>query len=181
MFDNDHSVLCAHIEIDEAQLEKSPVEEGRHAQDNLPRPFIAALQSSAEGRPLMIKLTQVKDFSRENMKSWLEENLGGHCEATCDTQHCYENMCALCQDNMAIELRGENKKSRHWLKLILSNMKASIYATYHNINYESYGYRYLADLQYRFNRRFNLKEMFYGLISLASLRKINLSHKFCRL
>ena len=68
---------------------------------------------------------------------------------------------------MVILPKSESKK-RHWLNIILSNIKASIYGTFHNINYESYGYRYLADLQYRFNRRFNLKEMFYGLINSAA-------------
>jgi len=69
---------------------------------------------------------------------------------------------------MVILANGENKETRNWMSIILSNIKASIYGTFHTIDFEKYGYRYLADLQYRFNRRFNLKEMFYGLISSAA-------------
>ena len=69
---------------------------------------------------------------------------------------------------MIISPKNEKHRKRNWMHIILSNIKASIYGTFHSINFKRYAYLYLADLQYRFNRRFNLKELFYGLITSAA-------------
>ena len=172
MFESDKEFIGNYIEINETQLEASPVEQKNKNRktDNPHRPFIAALQTSANGRPITIKLSPVKNFNRENMQSWLEENVCDCCETICDSRHCYETICDICKDKTHMGILAEvmNKNGRNWMNIILSNIKASIYGTFHNINFERYAYRYLADLQYRFNRRFNLKEMFYGLITSAA-------------
>tara|TARA_B100000809_G_C15023624_1_gene489351 strand:- start:132 stop:347 length:216 start_codon:yes stop_codon:yes gene_type:complete len=49
----------------------------------------------------------------------------------------------------------------------LSNVKTAIAGTFHSLKFERYGVRYLADLQFRINRRFNLRQMFFGLIDKA--------------
>ena len=170
MFENDKELIGDYVEINETYLEKSPVEQGKQqtASESY-RPFIIALQTSSEGRPIRIKLSPVANFKRQNMQSWLEGNVCDCCETVCDTQHCYENMCAICKNktHMIVLPKEENKSGPNWMNIILSNIKASIYGTFHSINYKSYANLYLADIQYRFNRRFNLKEMFYGLISCA--------------
>ena len=69
MFECNKGLIGNYIEIDEVLLEKSPVEQkNQQAKTNNPyRPFIAALQTSAEGRPMMIKLTPVTNFDRKNI------------------------------------------------------------------------------------------------------------------
>ena len=176
MYANDNKAIGHYIEVDESQLEYSPVEQSPDLQyKNILktaeyRPFIAALETRADGCPVAIKLNPVKNFERDNIQTWLDENVCNCCKTICDTQHCYENFCDICKDNihMLIITKRESKNSRNWLNIILSNIKASIYGTFHNINFKLYAYRYLADLQYRFNRRFDLKKMFYGLIACAA-------------
>ena len=47
-----------------------------------------------------------------------------------------------------------------WVNTILGNLKTAITGTYHAFDFEKYAHRYLAEAQYRFNRRFDLPEMF---------------------
>ena len=43
-----------------------------------------------------------------------------------------------------------------WVNTILGNLKTANNETYHSFDFEKYGYCYLAEMQYRFNRRFDL-------------------------
>ena len=163
--------LSGYIEVAEVYLENSPVEHQQAEEEFKPkqRPFVAALETSADGRPLALSLFPVKSFDKKNMKEWLDKNLAEACETICDSPHCYDTLCALCKNKAHLKFfpKTESKKI-NWLNIIISNIKASIYGTFHSIDFVRYGYRYLADLEYRFNRRFNLKAMFYELISSAS-------------
>ena len=59
------------------------------------------------------------------------------------------------------EVVGKKRKSTDmscflWVNTILGNLKTAINGTYHSFDFEKYGNRYLAEMQYRFNRRFDL-------------------------
>ena len=43
-----------------------------------------------------------------------------------------------------------------WVKTFPSNLKTAISGTYHHVNSAKYRHRYLAEAQYRVNRRFDL-------------------------
>jgi len=168
MFESDKERIGSYVEINETQLEISPVEKNNQY-GHSKRTFIAALQTSVDGRPQMIKLRPMNYFKREKMESWLEENICTCCEAICDSQHCYETMCGLCKNKAHMNiLLNKTKRGANWMNIILSNIKASIYGTYHTIDFNHYGHLYLGDFQYRFNRRFNLKKMFYELVASAA-------------
>ena len=64
---------------------------------------------------------------------------------------------------------GSGKKaSKHpqfrWVNTLLGNLKTSLAGTYHAFNFSIYANRYLAEFQYRFNRRFNLALMLPQLL-----------------
>ena len=42
---------------------------------------------------------------------------------------------------------------------MLGNLKTAIAGTYHAFKFAKYAHRYLAEFQYRFNRRYTLHEM----------------------
>ena len=52
----------------------------------------------------------------------------------------------------------------HWINTLLENLKISIDGNYHSSNFVKYAHRYLAEVQYRFNRRFDLASIFPILI-----------------
>jgi hypothetical protein len=41
---------------------------------------------------------------------------------------------------------------------LLANLKTAITGTYHAFGFAKYAHRYLAEFQYRFNRRFNMED-----------------------
>ncbi|MSQ73462.1 MAG: hypothetical protein EXR27_19620 [Betaproteobacteria bacterium] len=51
----------------------------------------------------------------------------------------------------------------------LGNFKRSLGGTYHAFDFAKYAHRYLAEAQYRFNRRFNLRSILARLIRAACL------------
>jgi hypothetical protein len=55
------------------------------------------------------------------------------------------------------------------INILLGNLKTSISGTYHAFNFRKYAHRYLAEVQYPFNRRFNLKDMLARLLRAAVL------------
>jgi len=54
---------------------------------------------------------------------------------------------------------------------VLGNLKTAITGTYHAFNFAKYTERYLAEYQYRFNRRFDLSALMQSLIRAAAACK----------
>lgn len=54
---------------------------------------------------------------------------------------------------------------------MLSNLKTAISGAYHAFKFEKYAQRYLAEFQYRFNRRFNLKTLLQRLARAAAFAR----------
>jgi hypothetical protein len=52
---------------------------------------------------------------------------------------------------------------------LLSNLKTALTGTYHAFDFAKYAHRYLAEAQYRFNRRFNLASILVRLVRAACL------------
>ena len=52
---------------------------------------------------------------------------------------------------------------------LISNLKTAISGTYHAFKFDKYIHLYLAEVQYRFNRRYNLKAILARLLRAAVL------------
>src|SRR2546423_4251079 len=52
---------------------------------------------------------------------------------------------------------------------VLSNLKTAMAGTYHAVKIAKYAHRYLAEVQYRFNRRFDLKSILPRLVRVAAV------------
>jgi hypothetical protein len=68
---------------------------------------------------------------------------------------------------------GQRKSSDlecfHWVNTLLGNIKSSIQGTYHGFKFGKYAARYLGELQYRFNRRYDLPLMVPRLLRACAL------------
>jgi hypothetical protein len=58
---------------------------------------------------------------------------------------------------------------RFTVNAFLGNLKRSLSGTYHAFDFAKYAHRYLAEAQYRFNRRFNLRSILACLLRAACL------------
>ncbi len=59
------------------------------------------------------------------------------------------------------------------INTLLGNLKTAITGTYHAFDFAKYAHRYLAEFQFRFNRRFNMRSIFHRLLrSMLRLRPL---------
>ena len=55
-----------------------------------------------------------------------------------------------------------------WVNTALSNLKTSMSGTYHAFKFQKYADRYLGEMQYRFNRRFDLSVILKRFLRAAA-------------
>jgi hypothetical protein len=64
--------------------------------------------------------------------------------------------------------RGTDMPCFIWVNTLLGNVKTALAGTYHAFNFRNYTHRYLAEYQYRFNRRFDLKAILSRLLRASA-------------
>ncbi|HSM22573.1 MAG TPA: transposase, partial [Rubrivivax sp.] len=66
--------------------------------------------------------------------------------------------------------RGSVEVEEHWaVNTILGNLKTAMTGTYHAIKFAKYAHRYLAEVQYRFNRRYDLRAILPRLVRAVAV------------
>jgi hypothetical protein len=124
-----------------------------------------------QGYPLRAIFAPVKSFSSAEIAAWARHSLAPTTTVVSDGLACFRAvMVAGCVHEPQIV--GTKRKSTEmacfaWVNTLLSNLKTAITGTYHGFKFEKYVHRYLAEVQYRFNRRFDLKTMLPRLIYAA--------------
>ena len=63
---------------------------------------------------------------------------------------------------------------------MLGNLKTAIDGTYHAFKFAKYAPRYLAEFQYRFNRRYNLRSILPRLLRAAATTAPRPEHRLMR-
>ena len=162
--------LQGDVEIDDAYLGgvKKEGKRGRGSENK--KPFLAAVQCNTEGYPVFVKLSIVSGFTSAAIKSWAEQNLKRGSRTVTDGLACFNVLDKFGEHRVLVTSRARQSEVDavfKWVNTILSNVKSSISGTFHSIKFAKYGFRYLADLEFRLNRRFDLRKMFFGLFEKA--------------
>ena len=63
------------------------------------------------------------------------------------------------------------------MNTLLGNLKTAIGGTYHAFDFAKYAHRYLAEFQYRFNRRFNMRTIFSRLLNALATTSGSPEHR----
>ena len=166
-----HTRLSGRVELDDAYLggEYAGGKAGRGSENKAP--FLAAVQTSAAGHPQKVVFAPVKTFNREAVRTFAQRSLGATTLVVSDGLACFKAVeAAGCVHQR--EIVGDSRKSTemdcfNWVNTILGNLKTAIHGTYHAFAFHKYAHRYLAEAQYRFNRRFDLKTMLPRLLRAA--------------
>ena len=164
--------LSGRVEVDDAYLggELPGGKAGRGSENKIP--FIAAIQTNANHNPVYAIFSQVKSFSLDEVGTWVKRSLVPGTVVVSDGLSCFNAVTeAGCIHQQ--EVVGKNRKSTEmecfkWINTILGNLKTAVSGSYHAFGFEKYGYRYLGECQYRFNRRFNLADIFPRLVYAAT-------------
>lgn len=163
MFQREQSQpLQGTVSIDDAYLggEVTGGRAGRGSPNKVP--FVAAVELR-EGRPQRVRFDRVSGFSFEALRQWHHTALAPGTVVTSDGLLGFE---VLRRDGFDHDVvlpprgkAGTEIEPFQWLNTILGNLKTALSGTYHAFNFRKYAHRYLADAQYRFNRRFDLTVM----------------------
>jgi transposase-like protein len=164
--------LSGRVEIDDAYLggEHPGGKAGRGSENKVP--FIAAIQTNGQNNPLYAVFSQVKAFTGKEVASWANKSLAPSAMVVSDGLWSFSSVTETgCQQQR--EVVGKGRKSTDmecftWVNTILGNLKNAINGTYHAFDFQKYAHRYLAEYQYRFNRRFDLAGMLSRLVTAAA-------------
>ncbi len=101
-------------------------------------------------------------FSKEEIKRWSMHHLTSGCMVVSDGYSCFKAVVnAGCSHN-PYTVGGGKQAVDHpafkWVNTILGNVKNSLRGTYHSFS-KKHIPRYLAEFQYRFDRRIDLASM----------------------
>jgi len=161
--------LKGKVQMDDAYLggERSGPP-GRGAEGKTP--FVAAVETTDDGKPHQIILRRVKAFSKHALEKLASTALTPGAEVVSDGLACFAAVTKAGCTHKAIVTGSGPKAAKtptfKWVNTALGNVKAALVATYRAVR-EQHAARYLAEFEYRFNRRYDLGEMIPRLASVA--------------
>lgn len=163
--------LHGRVEIDDAYLggEFSGGKTGRGSDNKVP--FVAAVQTTAAGHPLYACLS-VQPPTSHAMAGFAANHLGASSVVVSDGLRCFMAVRQPGIEHQRVVLRPRlNGKAAcvklpqfKWINTLLGNLKTAITGTYHAFDFAKYAHRYLAEFQFRFNRRFDMKTILPHLL-----------------
>lgn len=166
----DSRQLNGRVEIDDAYLggERSGGKSGRGSENKVP--FIAAVQTTPDGQPQFACLAQ-QPFTTEEVAAFAAKSLAPSAAVVSDGLWCFRGVKLIGAEHQPIVTGGGKASARmpqfKAVNTLLSNLKSALSGTYHAFDFAKYAHRYLAEVQYRFNRRFNLGSILVRLLRAA--------------
>lgn len=168
---NENRKLKGDIELDDAYLggQRSGGKRGRGAPGKIP--FLAAVEKNKQEHPIYMKLSRLEGFSGQEIESWVGDNLQPGSTVVSDGLQCFSSVgkagCIHKTKRVGSHKQAVLEPSFHWVNTALGNIKNSLQGTFHVV-FDKYAHRYLAEFQYRFNRRFDLPSMFARLAYVST-------------
>lgn len=174
--------LAGRIEMDDAYIGgEKPGKRGRGSRNKIP--FVAAVETTQDGRPLKIHLRRLRGFRKAEIARYAKSSLVSGSSVFSDGLYCFRAVTEAQCDHVAIVTGGGRKSAQHatfkWVNTMLGNVKNALPGTFHAIRGKHVP-RYLAEFEYRFNRRFNLPSMIERLLFVA-LRTPPMPYRFLRM
>ena len=162
--------LDGRVEIDDAYLggRLPGGKAGRGSENKVS--FVAAVQTSPAGHPLLACLTKL-EFTKEAIAKWANKSLCASAQVVSDGLACFQAVTACGATHQRTVTGGGAASVKleqfRAVNTLLGNLKTAFAGTYHSFDFDKYAHRYLAEVQYRFNRRFDLS-VILGRLLLAS-------------
>lgn len=163
--------LDGRVEMDDAYLggELAGGKRGRGSQNKVP--FIAAVQTTADGHPLYACLAQ-QPFTTEAVAAFSARSIAPTATVVSDGLWCFRAVTLVGADHEPTVTGGGTASAKlpqfKAINTFLGNLKTSLAGTYHAFDFVKYAHRYLAEAQYRFNRRFDLSSILSRLINACA-------------
>lgn len=170
--------LTGRVEIDDAYLggERSGGKVGRGSENKVS--FVAAVQTTDAGKAELVCLSLLP-FTSHAIEEFADRSLVRPLTVVSDGLACF-----LATKTAGVHERVVTGGGKAAVKLpqfravntVLSNLKTGLSGTYHAFKYTKYAHRYLAEFQYRFNRRFDLRSILARLVHVACSTEPHILH-----
>ena len=167
----DTRVLDGRVEMDDAYLggELAGGKPGRGSQNKVP--FIAAVQTTPDGHPQFACFAQ-QPFTTKEVAAFAAKSLAPSATVVSDGLWCFRGVTLIGADHEPTVTGGSAASVKlpqfKAINTLLGNLKTALSGTYHAFDFAKYAHRYLAEAQYRFNRRFDLASILARLVHAAS-------------
>jgi ribosomal protein L37AE/L43A len=176
----DSRELSGRVEIDDAYLggELSGGKAGRGSQNKVP--IVAAVQTTASGHPLFACLRQ-QPHTTEQVAVFAAQHIAPSATVVSDGLWCFGATAIVGAEHVRVVTGGGKTSVKlpqfKAINTLLGNLKTAISGTYHAFDYAKYAHRYLAELQYRFNRRFDMRSILSRLLAALIAAPASPEHK----
>jgi hypothetical protein len=179
---DDHYLLGGLVQIDDAYLggELSGGKDGRGSDNKIP--FVAAVEFNEKRRPIRMRMSRVSGFTTRAISSWAQNHVAAGTTVITDGLACFAGVTEAGCKHIVMIAGGRKLKELplfHWLNTILGNLKTGLGGAYHAFLFSKYSNRCLAEIAYRFNRRFNLNTLHQRLL-MAAVRCTPCSERLLR-
>jgi transposase-like protein len=158
------------IELDDAFFgqKKHPGKRGRGSENKAT--VVAAVEILKNKKPRFAFLKQVESMSQEDLLKEIHNNVKELSTFKTDAYSSYKTLKSegYYHYPKVIDNVDTLKKHLPWVHIMISNIKNSIKATFHGVS-KKHLQRYLDEFSYRFNRRFNEKQLFDRLLFASAL------------
>ena len=168
----DSRQLDGRVEIDDAYLggEHPGGKRGRGSQNKVA--FLAAVQTTVQGHAQYACFSR-QPFTSEAVAIFAAKSLATTAKVVSDGLRCFGSVKLIGAEHERVVTGGGPGSVKlpqfKAINTVLGNLKTALSGTYHAFDFAKYAHRYLAEAQYRFNRRFNLATILARLLRAASL------------
>lgn len=146
-------------------------------------PFMAAVELDEDGYPQHVRFDPIADYKGATFSAWAKSALHPTAHLVTDGCASFNAAAAEVAAHGAI-IVGDHKSSElepfRWVNTFISNAKTAISGTYHHFDFDKYRHRYLAEVQYRVNRRFDLASL-VGRLAYTCVRTAPCPERWLRL
>lgn len=161
--------LANTVQVDDAFLggERTGGKRGRGSENKVP--LIAAVQTTETGAPVLARLDVLPDWRLSTVAAWAVKALAGHTHVVSDGMSSFVAVKSAHCSHEPIP-HGSGKPSVQHprflaVNTLLGNLKMWMNGTFRGFKTDHYARRYLAEFQYRFNRRFDLAGLLPTLLA----------------
>jgi transposase-like protein len=161
--------LSGRVELDDGYLggQRSGGKVGRGSENKVP--FVTAVQTTESGEAKFVCLAQVA-FTKEAVAAFVDKRLVRPLTVVSDGLACFTVTAKAGIHERIVVSAGKASAAYARFNAVStaqSNLKTAISGAYHSIKFAKYAHRYLAEFQYRFNRRFDMQAIFARLACVA--------------
>lgn len=124
--------------------------------------FVAAVELDDDGHPHHVRFDAIGNLKGTTLATWARAALHPQAHLVTDGLASFAAAGAVVDTYGAIIVsprRSSDLEPFRWVNTFISNLKTAIHGTYHHFDFRKYRHRYLAEAQYRINRRFELASL----------------------